>query len=295
MAEQTRKPGVGSGLGILMRAARTPGANDGLVSYNPEASIAAKTAATGTSIAGKALSALGEAVKGAAKKSGGGGSGSAPAPTNPYASQMADAQSRLNAAAPAYTDSYGERIRQMEAAGPDAYVSKYEPQIDDYLNRLNNRKAFQYNMSSDPLYRQYAAMYAQQGKRAMQDTVGQAAALTGGYGSSYATAAGNQAYQQSLGQLNDKALQLAQMARQNYDQETQDMRSTLSAYQTAEGQNRSNYESDRSAWYDQLNMLQQGQANEYQKHRDAVSDWQYSLADAWDKYKYWNDKWAAMQ
>lgn len=294
MAEQTRKPGVGSGLGILMRAAQTPGANDGLVSYRPDASIAAKTATAGTTLAGDALSALGSAVKGTTSKGRGGG-GSAPAPTNPYASQMADAQNRMNTAMPTYTDSYAERIGKMEATGPEAYVSKYQPNIDDYLNRLDNRKAFQYNMSSDPLYRQYAAMYAQQGKRAMQDTMGQAATLTGGYGSSYASTAGNQAYQQNLSQLNDRALQLAQMARQNYDQETADLRSNLSAYQTAEGQHRSNYESDRAAWYDQLNMLQQGQANEYQKHRDAMSDWQYNLADAWDKYKYWNDKWAAMQ
>jgi hypothetical protein len=32
------------------------------------------------------------------------------------------------------------------------------------------------------------------GKSAMQDTIGQASALTGGYGSTYATSAGNQAY-----------------------------------------------------------------------------------------------------
>ena len=44
------------------------------------------------------------------------------------------------------------------------------------------------------LFDQYADYYKRQGMLAMEDTVGRAAALTGGYGNSYAEVAGNQAY-----------------------------------------------------------------------------------------------------
>lgn len=44
------------------------------------------------------------------------------------------------------------------------------------------------------LFDQYADYYKRQGMLAMEDTVGRAASLTGGYGNSYAEVAGNQAY-----------------------------------------------------------------------------------------------------
>ena len=68
---------------------------------------------------------------------------------------------------------------------------------------MANRK-FNYDVNGDPLYQQYKHSYMTQGKQAMEDTIGQAAAMTGGYGNSYATAAGGQAYQSYLDQLNDR-------------------------------------------------------------------------------------------
>lgn len=44
------------------------------------------------------------------------------------------------------------------------------------------------------LFDQYADYYKRQGMLAMEDTVGRVAAMTGGYGNSYAEVAGNQAY-----------------------------------------------------------------------------------------------------
>ena len=73
---------------------------------------------------------------------------------------------------------------------------------DDILNQLKNKK-FSYDINGDALYHQYKNQYAQQGKLASQDTMAQAAAMTGGYGNSYAATAGNQAYQGYLTKLND--------------------------------------------------------------------------------------------
>ena len=52
--------------------------------------------------------------------------------------------------------------------------------LDAYMNRPD----FQYDANGDALYRHYKDQYTELGKRAMQDTMGQAAALTGGDGSS---------------------------------------------------------------------------------------------------------------
>ena len=95
--------------------------------------------------------------------------------------------------------------------------------LDEVMQDILNRKDFSYDLNGDALYQQYKDKYIQQGKMAMQDTMGQAAAMTGGYGNSYAATAGNQAYQASLQNLNDVVPELYQMAYDRYNQEGQDM------------------------------------------------------------------------
>lgn len=75
---------------------------------------------------------------------------------------------------------------------------------------------FSYDLNSDALYQQLKDRYIQQGKLVAADTMGQAAALTGGYGNSYAASVGNQAYQAHLQGLNDSAGDLYQMALDRY-------------------------------------------------------------------------------
>lgn len=87
-----------------------------------------------------------------------------------------------------------------------------ENQLKGWLNEIDNYDAFSYDLNGDLLYRQMADNYIQQGQLAMQDAMGQAAALTGGYGNSYASAVGNQAYQQYLTQLNNNLPELQQQA-----------------------------------------------------------------------------------
>jgi hypothetical protein len=61
------------------------------------------------------------------------------------------------------------------------------------------------------------------GKQAMQDTIGQASALTGGYGSTYATTAGNQAYNAFIEDAYDNLPQYYEMALQAYQMEGEEM------------------------------------------------------------------------
>lgn len=103
----------------------------------------------------------------------------------------------------------------MEASTPakktTTYTTRTNTQNQQYIDQLNslygqymNRKPFQYDLNGDMLYRQMADQYTRMGKIAMMDTMGQAAALTGGYGNSFAQSVGNQAYQQYLMALNEQ-------------------------------------------------------------------------------------------
>ena len=129
-----------------------------------------------------------------------------------------------------YTDTdEGEAALEAKNAA-DAAVAGYgdftygnQEQLDAIIQDILNRKDFSYDFNSDAIYQQYKDAYIQQGKMAMQDAIGQASAMTGGYGNSYAATAGNQAYQAHLSELNDVIPELYQMAYDRYTQEGQDM------------------------------------------------------------------------
>lgn len=100
---------------------------------------------------------------------------------------------------------------------PGSYSAKYdtkplEGQLAGWLNEIDNYGEFQYDLNADLLYKQMADDYVQQGQMAMQDAMANAAALSGGYGNSYAAALGNQAYQQHLTALNNNIPALQQQA-----------------------------------------------------------------------------------
>lgn len=82
--------------------------------------------------------------------------------------------------------------------------SPYIAQLNALYDQIMNRGPFKYDLNGDLLYRQMADQYTQLGQQAMRDTMGQAAALTGGYGNSFAQQVGNQAYQQYLTYLNEQ-------------------------------------------------------------------------------------------
>lgn len=102
---------------------------------------------------------------------------------------------------------------------PVAFQSGYMQQLNNVMNTILGRQDFSYDMASDPMYQQYRSQYIQAGKQGMQDTMGQAAALTGGYGNSYAQTAGQQSYDAYLQQLGDRLPELYGMALDAYNAE----------------------------------------------------------------------------
>lgn len=116
-----------------------------------------------------------------------------------------------------------QQLLQQGLAASGSYQSKWDEQLTGLLDQITNRKPFQYDVNADALYQMYKDQYVQQGRMAMQDTMGQAATMTGGYGNSYAQNAGQQAYQGYLQELTAKIPELAQVAQEQYNQEGQDL------------------------------------------------------------------------
>ena len=115
----------------------------------------------------------------------------------------------------------GEGLTQYQTTNQYAsYLPKSNrQQMEDVMQRILNREDFTYDMNADALYQQYKDKFTKQGRLAMEDTMGQAAALTGGYGNSYAQTVGQQAYYDRLGQLDGIVPELYSMAKQKYDDE----------------------------------------------------------------------------
>lgn len=146
---------------------------------------------------------------------------------------------------------------------PGAYTSQWQGQLSDAIGKILDRKEFSYDVNSDALYQQYKDRYVQGGKMAMMDTLGQAATLTGGYGNSYAQAAGQQAYQGYLQGLNDKIPELYQLALDKYSRESEGLYKRYSVLSAQEGQ-------DYGRHQDSLNRYQQSWENAFRLYEAGV-------------------------
>ena len=120
-------------------------------------------------------------------------------------------------------DSTMEALRRAESVLPD-FTSSYDGQIRRLYDEIVNRPAFRYDPAGDPLYQSYRSQMVTEGERAMRDTMGQAASLTGGYGSSYAHGAGQQEYERYLQRLGQVMPQLYQAAWERYSAEGDELR-----------------------------------------------------------------------
>ena len=98
------------------------------------------------------------------------------------------------------------------------------------------------------MYQQYRQQYQRQAKLGMQDTMGQAAAMNGGYGSSYAQMAGQQAYNSEMQKLSDRMPELYQLALDKYQQEGQELLQRWQMASQMENQDYSRYQDQMAAW-----------------------------------------------
>lgn len=151
------------------------------------------------------------------------------------------------------TQNYADILSDLEADKPGEYTSKYQGTIDNLIDSILNREEFNVDdVYNSDLYENYRQRYMQQGQKAMRDTIGQASQMTGGYGSTYAQAVGQQAYDNYMSQLGDKTLDIYDRVYNQYLQEGQEL-------------------------YNQLGMINNQDSIDYGRYRDTVNDYYNDL------------------
>ena len=182
------------------------------------------------------------------------------------------------------TDEYYDLMKETEENRPDPFKSRYEGAIQTILDGIMNPQNNKFDLNKDAnyqaLYNLYAQQYQAQANRGMRDTMGAMQAATGGYGSTAATAAAGQAYDRTMEGLNDRNLQLMQMAYQMYGDE-------------------------QANRYNQLGAVTGLDNTDYARYRDTVGDWQQDrnyyanqyqnfFGNDWNQYQFdtgmdWNE------
>ena len=173
-------------------------------------------------------------------------------------------QNRINGLEGGYTPGSAVQqaqayLNQVQSRRPGEYQSQWDGELTELYNRIANRKPFSYDIGTDPVYQQYREQYQRQGRLAMQDTMGQAAALTGGYGSTYGEQVGQQAYNAYLQNLNEIVPDLYNAAYNRYRDEGTDL-------------------------YNQYGLLSDRENQAYSRYRDTVNDYYSDLSDARSAY-----------
>lgn len=181
-------------------------------------------------------------------------------------------------------------LKEQLAQKPGEYTSAWQAQLNDTLNKILNREKFSYDLNGDALYQQYKDRSTTQGQMAGMDMMGQAAALTGGYGNSYAQSVGQQTYQGYLQRLNDKVPELYQLALDQYNREEDALYDQASIMASMEEQDYGRYRDSLSDYYTELDRLTEDARYkgelDYGMYRDQVSDskWQAEFDEAKRQY-----------
>ena len=96
------------------------------------------------------------------------------------------------------------------------YKESYANEIRSLYEKLVSPEKFRYDPDSDELYKYYKAQYTREGRRAMEDLLGELSMNTGGIASSYAVSAAGQMLENYNNKLTDKIPELYEDAYERY-------------------------------------------------------------------------------
>lgn len=160
---------------------------------------------------------------------------------------------------------YTQELLQQLSTGRTSYTD----QIKDLMGQIQNRDKFEYDVDNDVLFQQYLGSAMNSGKTAMMDTMGQASALTGGYGSTYATSAANQQYNAYIQDAYNNLPEYYQMALEAYQMEGEEMYNQLAMLNTADA---TEYQRLYDSWGANFSNAQNMYQQEYGAWQDGISN-----------------------
>lgn len=152
-----------------------------------------------------------------------------------------------------------------------SYTSKYSDQINDLVQQILNSSYGGFKAGDE--YSALQQSYTKNGQKAMQDTLGQVSARTGGLASSYAGAASQQTYDSYMDALEQAAMEM-------YQTKLSGDRNNLSLLSGLESADYAKYADQLSQWNADRGFnygVDSDNRNfNYQAGRDAVSDNRYN-------------------
>lgn len=170
---------------------------------------------------------------------------------------------------PTYRSSYSGSL----GVKPE-YSDSYGGEMQALWKQYVNRKPFSYDAAKDPLYQSYRDRYVQEGKLAMRDTMGRAAALTGGYGSTYGQQVGQQSYDSYLKSLSDVIPQLYGMAYGRYQDEGDNLLTQYKMLGNMRDDEYGRYRDELADWEAERAYRDAQEARDYARYRDELADWE---------------------
>ena len=129
---------------------------------------------------------------------------------------------------------------------PAGYKGAYDKQLSGALDNVVNWK---YDPTKDASYQSLAKLYTQRGEQAARNTMGDAAALNGGFGTSYAVSAAQQSRNDYNAEFATKAIELEDKA---YNRASTSLSALRDADDTSYGRYRDKV-SDSQWGYEQKN------------------------------------------
>ena len=187
--------------------------------------------------------------------SGGGGYSYTPISYNALSNIAAFTPSQEYLDAMAYTQTLLDKLN----SGRTSYSDK----VDEMMDKIANREQFSYDFETDPLFQNALASSMAAGQTAMENTIGAASGLTGGYGSSYATSAGNQAYNDYVKQAYEQLPEYYKLALDAYEREGNEMYNQLGMYRSADDTEYNRNATAYSANYQQAQDMYNREYNNY--------------------------------
>lgn len=164
------------------------------------------------------------------------------------------------------TNNFYNQLQKLQNSNKLSGTFNYDNQksYNQALSNLTNQPKFSYDLSKDTLYNQMKDQYQVMGQQAMKDTIGQASAMTGGYGNSYATTAGSQAYQGYMQQLNNNIADLYNLALNTHTAETNRLQNVFNAYSNDRSAKNNEWQGNWNVFNNRFNNL----ANAYGDSRN---------------------------
>ena len=210
-------------------------------------------------------------------------------------SAQAPAPAQTETAAPTFNYTKSDAVAQADALLQQQLANKpgewqggtWMDTLKEIISQILNGDKFSYDLNNDALYQQYADQYITKGKLASMDVMGQAAAMTGGYGNSFAQVAGQQAYQGYLQQLNEVVPELYGMALDQHNQEVQNLYNQASLMAQMDEQEYGRYQDELSQYYTDLNYLtENARYMSETEYNQALQDFNIKYSSYWDQKQF---------